>query len=57
MLSIARAAVLNALSDRKGVTALEYAVIAAGVITAVVAATVILKDQLSSKFTAIFTGF
>ena len=57
MLSIVRASIRNAVADRKGVTALEYAVIAAGVITAVVAATAILNEKLSAKFTALFTGF
>jgi Flp pilus assembly pilin Flp len=55
MLSIVRDSIRNALADRKGVTALEYAVVASGVIIAVIAATVVLKTELTAAFTGIFT--
>ncbi len=44
---------VSALKDRKGVTAAEYAVLAAGIVIAVGAATLAFKDTLSSAFTGL----
>jgi pilus assembly protein Flp/PilA len=51
MLSIARNSIRNVLADRKGVTALEYAVVAGGVIVAVIAAVGLLETSLNGAFT------
>ena len=40
----------NALADRKGVTALEYGVIAAGIVLIVAAAVTLLGPQLTAMF-------
>jgi Flp pilus assembly pilin Flp len=56
MLSIARSSIRNVLADRKGVTAIEYAVIAGGVVTAVVAAVAILSPGIAAAFNTIFAG-
>ena len=42
--------VLGVVDDRKGVTALEYAVIAAGIVLVVAAAIAILGPQLTALF-------
>ena len=47
---------INSLSrDERGVSALEYAVLAGVIVVAVVAAGVILNTQLSAVFTSLFT--
>ncbi|MFZ1427598.1 MAG: Flp family type IVb pilin [Geminicoccaceae bacterium] len=43
----------NALADRKGVTALEYGVIAAGIVLIVAAAVTLLGPQLTTMFAAV----
>lgn len=44
------------LADRKGATAIEYGLIAAGVALVVVAALALLGPQLTATFTAITTA-
>ena len=43
----------HALADRKGVTALEYGVIAAGIVLIVAAAVTLLGPQLTTMFAAV----
>lgn len=50
MLSFALASVRNVLADRKGVTALEYGVIAGGIVVAVGAAATLLGPQIAAAF-------
>lgn len=50
MLRISLSAVSRALTDRKGVTAAEYAVLATGIIVAVGAAVTALGGRLSTIF-------
>ena len=48
-------AVRNALSDKKGVTAAEYAILAVGIVIVVGGAVLAFKDPLSTAFAAIGT--
>ncbi len=53
---IMRQLIHNLWRDQRGVTALEYAVLAGVVVVAVVAAGVVLKAQLVVAFTAVMTA-
>ncbi len=53
MLSLLKDHVLAVLHDRKGVTALEYGVLAAGIVIAVATAAVTLGTDLTSLFTSV----
>ena len=54
MFHFVKTIVAASLQDRKGVTALEYGILAVGIIAAVSAATLGLGAQLSGLFNSIF---
>ncbi|WP_084506574.1 Flp family type IVb pilin [Geminicoccus roseus] len=56
MVDFVTSRVVAALSCRKGVTALEYGVIAAGIVLVVVTAVAALGPQLTTMFTAVGDG-
>lgn len=53
MLSFALASVRNVLADRKGVTALEYGVIAGGIVIAIAAGVGLMGDGVAGMFAKI----
>lgn len=53
MLAYAYSLLAHVTADRKGVTAMEYGVIAAGIVIAVAAAAASLGSNVSALFTAI----
>jgi Flp pilus assembly pilin Flp len=53
MLTLVKQHVLAVLKDRKGVTALEYGVLAAGIVAVVAIAAVALGSNLTSLFSRI----
>lgn len=54
MIRIAFAAAAAAVTDRKGVTAAEYAVLAAAIVLGVSAAVVVFVGELKTAFTGMF---
>ena len=55
LLSASTAALTAAVTDRKGVTAAEYAILAVGLVVAVGAALTAFGPLLTAKFTAILS--
>jgi pilus assembly protein Flp/PilA len=53
MLAYAYSLLVHVTADRKGVTAMEYGVIAAGIVIAVAAAAASLGNNVSALFTTI----
>lgn len=53
MIALALSTARRALTDRKGVTAAEYAVLATAIVGAVTAAVILFKPLLEAKFTGL----